>query len=167
MTSRKLIWLGACPDSCPARQRSEEYERVWARNRRIWPALAGWRGSGGGKVGVGRTPPLGELQHVVGEADEGPFVGDLVEPAHQELTEAAGLLDLPEHRLGQLLAQPIRGCVSASLDFLAHGGDARAAAFSVRCVLAATRRNIGVKGALLHRGEIGVRAIPGVGRDLF
>ncbi len=89
----------------------------------------------------------------MGEADEAPFVGDVVEPAHQELTEAAGPLDLPEHRLGQLLAQPIGGCVSAGLDLLAHGGDARAAAFSLGGVLGATRRDIGVKG----RSSIAVR----------
>src|SRR5271167_4602020 len=106
--------------------------RVWTRIRVV---RASWRGSGGCEHGSGPAPPLGELEHVVGEADEAPFVGDLVEPAQQELTEAAGLLDLPEHRLGQLLAQAIRGVVSAGLDFLAHGGDACAAAFSLCCVL--------------------------------
>ena len=92
--------LGACPDSVRLKATCG-YRRVWPW---IWPACAVWLGSGGGEVGGGQTPPLGELEHVVGEADEAPFVGDLVEPAHQELTEAAGLLDLPEHRLGQLLA---------------------------------------------------------------
>jgi hypothetical protein len=40
----------------------------------------------------------------VGEADEAPFGGDLLDAAQQELTEAAHLLDLSEHRLGQLLS---------------------------------------------------------------
>ena len=41
-------------------------------------------------------------------ADERPFAAHLVDAAQQELTEAARLLDLSEHRLGQLLAQAIR-----------------------------------------------------------
>ena len=94
-------------------------------------------------------------------------MGDLVEPAHQELTEAAGLLDLPEHRLGQLLAQSIRGLMSAGLDLFAHVGDALASAFAVGRMLGASDGDVGVDGALLHRGEVGVRAIAGIGRDLF
>ncbi len=39
----------------------------------------------------------------MGEADEAAFVGDVVERAHQELTEAAGLLDLPNTRSGNCL----------------------------------------------------------------
>jgi hypothetical protein len=77
---------------------------------------------------------VGELEHVVGEADEALFEGDLVEAAQQELAETSGLLDLPEHRLGQLLAQAIRGVV-AGPDLLAHGRHAFASAFAVdRCL---------------------------------
>jgi hypothetical protein len=53
----------------------------------------------------GWNPPLGELEEVVGGANDCPFGAD-VEAAQQELAEAARLFDLPEHRLGQLLAQP-------------------------------------------------------------
>ena len=53
---------------------------------------------------MGRSPPLGELQDIVGEADEAPLVGDLLDAAQEKLTEAARLLDLSEHRLGQLLS---------------------------------------------------------------
>src|SRR5208282_5162997 len=49
--------------------------RVWTRIGVVRP---GWRGSGGGELGGGRTPALGELEHVVGEADEAPFVRDFV-----------------------------------------------------------------------------------------
>jgi hypothetical protein len=55
----------------------------------------------------GRSPPLSELQDIVGEADEAPLGGGLLDAAQQELAEAARLLDLSEHRLGQLLAQAI------------------------------------------------------------
>ena len=64
-------------------------------NRDLDTDLAGFDGfaaaEGGGEVGGGTEyPPLGE---VVGEADEAPFMDDLVETGHQEPTEAAGLLD--------------------------------------------------------------------------
>ena len=56
------------------------------------------------RVQPGTGPPLGELQDIVGEADEAPLVGDLLDAAQEKLTEAARLLDLSEHRLGQLLS---------------------------------------------------------------
>ena len=54
--------------------------------------------------GPGRGGPVGELEEIVGEADEAPFRGDLLDAAQEELAEAARLLDLTEHRLGQLLS---------------------------------------------------------------
>src|SRR5271169_3027456 len=63
-----------------------------------------WRSSARCESGQGRGPPLGELQDIVGEADEAPLVGDLLDAAQEKLTEAARLLDLSEHRLGQLLS---------------------------------------------------------------
>ena len=63
-----------------------------------------WRSSAHCECGKGRSPPLGELQDIVGEADEAPLVGDLLDAAQEKLTEAARLLDLSEHRLGQLLS---------------------------------------------------------------
>jgi dipeptide/tripeptide permease len=48
-----------------------------------------------------------ELEKIVGGADDGPLGAHLVEAAHQKLAEPAGLLDLAEHRLGELLAQPV------------------------------------------------------------
>ena len=52
----------------------------------------------------GQTPPLCQLQQVVGGADNAPFRLHLLEAPQQELAEPARLLDLPEHRFGQLLA---------------------------------------------------------------
>src|SRR5271157_2589495 len=63
-----------------------------------------WRSSPRCECGEGRSPPLSELQDIVGEADEAPFGGDLLDAPQEELTEAARLLDLSEHRLGQLLS---------------------------------------------------------------
>jgi hypothetical protein len=42
----------------------------------------------------------------MGGADDRPFGAHLFYASHQELAEAATLLDLSEHRLGQLLTQP-------------------------------------------------------------
>jgi hypothetical protein len=46
-------------------------------------------------------------------ADDGPFGAHVRKAAQQELTEAACLFDLPEYRLGQLLAQPVGAGVAA------------------------------------------------------
>ena len=53
-------------------------------------------------AGKGRGPPLGRASDIVGEV-RGPTVGDLLDAAQEKLTEAARLLDLSEHRLGQPL----------------------------------------------------------------
>ena len=109
---------------------------------------------------------MGELQDVVGDADDAPFGGDLLDPAQRELAKAARLLDLSEHRLGQLLAQGIGAVVAAGLDLFAHRGDARAAAFSRAGVFGPPGRDIGVDPAFLQRREVGVGAVAGVGRKL-
>ena len=95
----------------------------------------------------------------MGEADEAPLVGDLLDAAQEKLTEAARLLDLSEHRLGQLLSSAVRAGVPAGLDSFAHGGDADAAAFSFPGVLGPPRRDVGVDLAFLHRRKVGVGAI--------
>ena len=50
-------------------------------------------------------------------------------------SKCSTMLDLSEHRLGQLLSEAVGAGVPAGPDFFAHGGDARAAAFSFACVL--------------------------------
>ena len=75
-----------------------------------------------------------------------------------ELAEAARLLDLSEHRLGQLLARAIGAGMTAGLDF--HGDDARAAALSFPCVLGPSRRDIGVDLTFLHRRKVWRRSNP-------
>jgi hypothetical protein len=52
----------------------------------------------------------------VGGADKSPLGAHLFEAAQQELAESARLFDLSEHRLGQLLAQPVGAGVSGGLD---------------------------------------------------
>src|ERR1700730_3870613 len=76
--------------------------------------------SSGHRQRFGQTPPLGQLEEVVDGADDGPLGAYFFEAAQQELTETAGLFDLSEHRLGQLLAQPVGARVPASLDLREH-----------------------------------------------
>ena len=128
-----------------------------------WPAIGRRGGSARREAGFRQIPPLSELQNVVGEAYEAPFGGNRLDAAQQELAEAARLLDLAEHRFGQLFPQPVRAGMAAGLDLLAHGGDAGAAAFSRAGVLGPSRRDIGVDFAFLQRREVGVGAIAGVG----
>jgi hypothetical protein len=126
-------------------------------------AFGGVSGDGSGRGG--RSPPLAELQDIVGDSDKAPLAGDLFEAAQQELTKAARLPDLSEHRLGQLPAQAIGAFVAAGLDLLAHRGDARAPAFSFSRVLGPSRFDVGVDHAFLQRRKVGVGAIAGVGRQ--
>ena len=79
-----------------------------------------------GRLAVYRqAPPVGELQQVVGGAHEAPFAAHVFDAAQQNLAEAAGLLSLAEHWLGQLLSQALGAFVAACLDFFAHGFDPR------------------------------------------
>jgi len=53
------------------------------------------------------TSGLCQLQQIVGGVGHRPFAPDLIEPSRQELTEASGLLDLPEYRLDRLTPEAI------------------------------------------------------------
>lgn len=57
--------------------------------------------------------------------------------------------------------------MTAGLDLLTHIRHAFASAFAVGRMFGASSGDVGVNSALLHRGEVGVRAIAGVGRDLI
>jgi hypothetical protein len=50
---------------------------------------------------------LSEYEKIMGDADECPLGTRLLEAAQQELAEPGRLFDLPEHRLGELFAQPV------------------------------------------------------------
>src|ERR1700730_2772648 len=135
--------------------------------------------SSGHRQRFGQTPPLGQLEEVVDGADDGPLGAYFFEAAQQELTETAGLFDLSEHRLGQLLAQPVGARVPAGLDLRAHSLYARRFANRLRrelrggglvCdragngVSGPAGRHIGIDVAVLQRLEIGLRAVAGVRR---
>jgi hypothetical protein len=56
----------------------------------------------------------------VGGADHGPFASDLVEPSEEELSEASGLLDLTEYRLGGVFSQPISATSPSTSNLVSH-----------------------------------------------
>jgi hypothetical protein len=59
----------------------------------------------------------------VGGAEDGRLGAHSLDAAQQELSETACLFDPPEHRLGQLLAQPAGVGVPAGLDLPASCGE--------------------------------------------
>src|ERR1700751_5979277 len=70
---------------------------------------------------------ISQLQEVMDSADHRPFASDLVEAPQQELPEASGMFDLPEHRLNDLFAQPVAAAAAGPLELGRHGGLARPA----------------------------------------
>src|ERR1700756_4451528 len=70
---------------------------------------------------------VSQLQEVVDRADHRPFASDLVEAPQQELPEASGMFDMPEHRLDDLFAQPVAAAAAGPLELGRHGGLARPA----------------------------------------
>ncbi len=58
---------------------------------------------------------MGQLEKIVGGADDGPLGAHHLEAAQQELAKTACLFDLAEHRLRQLLAQPVGARVPPAL----------------------------------------------------
>ena len=64
---------------------------------------------------------LVQLEEVVGGADHRPLASDVRKSAEEELSEASGLLDVPEHRLDDLLAQPVSTSPPGLADRVGHG----------------------------------------------
>ena len=64
---------------------------------------------------------------VLWRPDQRPFGLNLGETPEQDLAEAAGLLDLADHRLDRLLAQPVARAAAAAFELLARRPDQGAA----------------------------------------
>jgi len=115
---------------------------------------------------------LVELEDVVGGADHGPFASDLVEPSEEELSEASGLLDLTEYRLGGLFSQPISATSPSASDLVGHclhQGLSFEHAPGCGIGLAvpdAAGREIGPDAALCHGGQIGFGSKARIARNL-
>jgi hypothetical protein len=88
------------------------------RLKQAQTAASGCRGACFEAINLAADRLLSQLQQVVGRADDRPFGAHLRDAAHQELTEATRLLDLPKHRrtscspLQATSASPIPNCLS-------------------------------------------------------
>src|SRR5215212_6850093 len=103
---------------------------------------------------------LRELEEVVDGADHRPLAPDLIKTSQQELPEASGLLDLPEHGLHHLLAETIPATPASPLEGLGHRAHQRhlgqlATARSMRlAVTSSPGRQIALDPALLQRSQV-------------
>jgi hypothetical protein len=84
----------------------------------------------------------------------------------QELTKAHRLLDLPEHRLDHLLAQPIAAAMAGAPELGGHPGEERAGLGRPLgdgrrgSVLWASGRDVAFDPSPAERAKIGRRAVP-------
>src|SRR5665213_1192604 len=122
---------------------------------------------------IGRSCGAGELDEVVGGADDRPFGLHFLAPAQQELAEPSCLLDLSEHRLDDLLAQSIAAAMTGTPELGAHPDEERSrrerpfGGSGYGSVLLPPRRDVAVDPPPAERAKIGGRAVAGVGRDFF
>ena len=65
---------------------------------------------------------LGELCDVVGGADQRPLCLHGLKTTQQELSKSSCLLDLPEHRLDDLLSQSVPAAITGALQLPPHCG---------------------------------------------
>ena len=104
-----------------------------------------------------RSVPV-QLVEIVRHADQGPFKARFPAAPQQELTEAAGLLDLSEHRFDRDLAQLVAALLSRT--------NRAGAGCRLRPVLLAASGDISPDLARLQRPEVALRAVSGIGQKL-
>src|SRR5687767_5260751 len=100
------------------------------------PVAALGDGRGGSRVRSSDTTESGvwsstqaiQLQNVMGRADQRPFASHLLDPAQQELPEAAGLFDLPQHRFDYGFTSGIDRRPDLGEQLARHAVDARCGA---------------------------------------
>lgn len=108
----------------------------------------------------------------VGGADQRPFCLHLLDPAQQELTEVSCLLDLAEHRLDHLLAQPIAAAIAGAPELGGHPGEERAGlgrplgGCGLAAVCLSSGRDVAPDPPSAQRAQIGSRAVACIGRYL-
>ena len=115
---------------------------------------------------------FGELEQVVGGADERPFGFYLFEATQKELAEASGMLDLAENGLDDLFSEAVTAAAAGASELGCHGGDARSFAPSPPApgmpfaVAGATRSKESVDPPAGELSEIGLITEAGVGGNL-
>jgi len=104
------------------------------------------------------------------DTDQRPFGLHLFDAPQHELAEPSGLLDLSEHRLDHLLAQPIAAAIAGAPELGAHPGDQRAGLRPPLCggglgsVLLSSGRDVTLDPPPADSAKIGGRAIARIGR---
>src|SRR5258708_36635775 len=113
---------------------------------------------------LSRSCGAGELGEVVGGADQGPFGADFLDTAQQELPEPPCLLDLSEHRLDDLLSEPVSTSPAGALELLPHrrGQRPRELAFAVGGALCAPGRGVNPGPACCQGPQLRLLASAGV-----
>src|SRR5260370_42453616 len=108
-----------------------------------------------------RSCGAGELGKVVGGADQGPFGAHFLDTAQQELPEPPCLLDLSEHRLDDLLSEPVSTSPAGALELLPHrlGQRPGEVAFAVGGALGAPGRDVSADLALGPGREVRLAAV--------
>src|SRR5712692_4391981 len=103
MRSGALTVIGLVPSMSAGWFDGEGVADLRSRGAHAWILMrpVSYRGEAG--------PPTEQLEQIVGEADHGPLAPDFLDAAQRESPKAPYLLDLPEHRLGNRLAQGIHG----------------------------------------------------------
>src|SRR6266852_1340962 len=105
----------------------------------------------------------------MGNAEQAPFMPDVVEATQQELSEAARVLDLAEHRLDDLLAQSIPTTAAGALELARHRRDQAAQpplALIDRggaAMLLPAGGDVGGDAALGEAGNVGFGTVAGIG----
>src|SRR5712692_1509368 len=115
-----------------------------------------------------------ELENVVRRADQRPFTLYLLESPQQELAEATRLLDLYDHRFDDPLARGRDRRAGLRVQLAGHPIDNRgglrhwAARTGPRtfAMFLFSRRDVRIDGRVADRGQVHVRAIAGVGKQL-
>src|SRR5881628_365743 len=113
-----------------------------------------------------------QLEHVVGRADQRPFVPHPLHPAPQELPEPPRLLDLSEHRFDDDLAPTVDLPAAGREELARHALTQRhilSGSPPWRChlltVLLPTCRDEWLDLLLLQRPDVFLRPVTGIGQD--
>ena len=101
----------------------------------------------------------------MGGADQRPFCPDFLDAAQQELPEPSCLFDLSEHRLDDLLSQPVATSPSRPLELVAHGLGQRPGdpSFDLGGMLGASGCDVGADVALGQGRKVRLAAVAGIG----
>src|SRR6267154_5421427 len=174
MTDKRLAMVGGDSGFCrvvarlPARQGARLGSGDWRRSVSCIPCTL----CRGNYLWLQQTARASKFQEVVNGAQQRPFALYRGKATPQELAEAARLVDLPKHRLDDLLAQPVGAFVTGSVQFGRHR---RHPALRLgwprlrrrRAVFLPAGGNMSVDLTGFERGQIVLRAIAGIGRDLL